>query len=84
MTLPEGAKAPVYESILTYKNKKTGEVKAFTTAEYTASKIWEDKNWEWQSTENELIATKLVVSVHPQEQQLVLTLLPVFFYLWVW
>ena len=55
MTLPENAKAPVYENILTYKNKATGEVKEFNTAEYTKSKIWEDTNWEWQSTESELI-----------------------------
>ena len=55
MTLPEGAIEPVYENYLVYKNAKTGEEKTFTTAEYTASKIWEDKNWEWQSTDSELI-----------------------------
>ncbi|MBL4710466.1 MAG: redoxin domain-containing protein [Flavobacteriales bacterium] len=55
MTLPEGAKSPVYENILAYKNTVSGEVKEFTTAEYTASKIWEDKSWEWLSTDSELI-----------------------------
>jgi uncharacterized membrane protein YphA (DoxX/SURF4 family) len=55
MTLPEGAKPPVYENILTYKNKVSGELKEFTMAEYTASKVWEDTNWEWVSTESELI-----------------------------
>lgn len=55
MTLPPNAKPPVYENILTYKNISTGEVKDFTTEEYTASKIWEDKNWEWQNTESKLI-----------------------------
>lgn len=55
MTLPPDAKPPVYENILTYKNNSTGEVRDFTTAEYTASKIWEDKNWEWQNTESKLI-----------------------------
>lgn len=55
MTLPPNAKPPVYENILTYKNKTTGEVKNFNTAEYTASKIWEDSNWEWQNTESKLI-----------------------------
>lgn len=71
MTLPEDAVQPVYENILTYKNKATGEVKEFTTDEYTASKIWEDKNWEWQSTESELIVegdvakiTDLAISTH--------------------
>lgn len=55
MTLPPDAVQPVYENYLTYKNTSTGETKKFTTAEYTASKIWENKNWEWQSTENELV-----------------------------
>ncbi len=55
MTLPPGAKPPVYENILTYKNKATGEVKDFTSAEYNASKIWENKDWEWQNTESKLI-----------------------------
>lgn len=55
MTLPPNAKAPVYENILTYKNTKTGEVKEMHMQEYTASKIWENSDWEWVSTENELI-----------------------------
>lgn len=75
MTLPEGAKEPIYENILTYKNKTTGESKEFTTAEYTASKIWEDKNWEWESTESELIEagdeakiTDLSILTHNNEE----------------
>lgn len=55
MTLPEGAKPPIYENILVYRNVKTGEEKEFTNAEYTASKIWENKDWEWVSTDSELI-----------------------------
>lgn len=55
MTLPADAKSPVYENTLIYKNKNTGEVKELTDQEYTASKIWEDKNWEWQETQSELI-----------------------------
>jgi uncharacterized membrane protein YphA (DoxX/SURF4 family) len=55
MTLPPDAKAPVYENILSYKNTKTGEVKEMNMQEYTASKIWENSDWEWLSTENELI-----------------------------
>lgn len=55
MTLPEGAKSPVYENYLTYKNIKTGEEKEFTGAEYNASKIWENKDWEWANTESKLI-----------------------------
>lgn len=75
MTLPEGANPPVYENILTYKNIATGEVKDFTTAEYTAAKIWEDKNWEWVSTESELIEagdeakiTDLSILTHQDEE----------------
>lgn len=55
MTLPEDAKAPVYETVLTYKNTETGEEKQFTMKEYTAQKIWENKSWEWVSTDSELI-----------------------------
>ncbi|MAY83595.1 MAG: hypothetical protein CMP59_05615 [Flavobacteriales bacterium] len=55
MTLPPNAKPPVYENILTYKNTETGEVVEMNMQEYTASKIWEDKDWEWVSTDNTLI-----------------------------
>ena len=71
MTLPEGATPPVYENILVYKNTKTGETKEFTNDTFNASKIWEDKDWEWVSTENELIEegdvaaiTDLTISNH--------------------
>ena len=55
MTLPEDAKPSVYENILTYKNKSTGEEKDFTMDEYNAQRIWEDKNWEWVATDSKLI-----------------------------
>jgi len=55
MMLPEGAKEAVYDNILVYKNKTTGGTKEFTNATFNDSKIWEDKDWEWLSTENELI-----------------------------
>jgi uncharacterized membrane protein YphA (DoxX/SURF4 family) len=55
MTLPEDAQPPVYENLLTYRNKNTGEVKTMNTKEYTQSKIWEDKSWEWENTESKLI-----------------------------
>ncbi|MDA9313054.1 hypothetical protein N9Q47_05620, partial [Vicingaceae bacterium] len=75
MTLPEGAIAPVYENILVYKNTKTGETKEFTNDTFNASKIWEDKDWEWVNTENELIEegdvaaiTDLTISNHDGEE----------------
>jgi hypothetical protein len=55
MKVPENAKPPVYENKLTYRNIKTGEEKEMSSVEYSASKIWEDKDWEWVSTENKLI-----------------------------
>ncbi len=51
MELPEDAVQPVYENILTYRNKTTGEEKEFTQANYP----WDDDNWEWVSTESVLV-----------------------------
>lgn len=52
----EGYKDPVYESMLVYKNLKTGELKSFNQADYMKSKIWEDTlTWKWEATDNKLI-----------------------------
>ena len=51
-----GYQDPVYESLLVYKNLKTGALKAFNQKDYMASKIWEDTlQWAWHSTENKLV-----------------------------
>lgn len=43
---------PVYETILKYKNIKTGEIKDFTLKNYP----WQDTlTWQWYATENKLI-----------------------------
>ncbi len=57
MKIPEGAQADVYESVLVYKNKKTGESKEFSMAEYTkATYLWEDTlTWAWEATNNKLV-----------------------------
>ncbi|MBK9479618.1 MAG: DoxX family protein [Bacteroidetes bacterium] len=57
MKIPEGAKGDEYESVLVYKNKKTGESKEFTMAEYSKSAyLWEDTlTWAWEATNNKLI-----------------------------
>lgn len=55
MTLPPNAKAPVYENVLVYRNTKTGEEKEFVGQEFNDSKIWENKDWEWKSTDSKLI-----------------------------
>jgi hypothetical protein len=51
MKLPEGAQPDVYETILTYKNTTSGEVKEFTQQNYP----WSDSTWAWVSTNNKLI-----------------------------
>jgi uncharacterized membrane protein YphA (DoxX/SURF4 family) len=57
MAIPEGAPVDEYETKLVYLNKKTGEKKEFTTAEYTkASYLWEDTlTWAWDTTLTKLI-----------------------------
>ncbi len=54
--------AGVYESLLVYKNKKTGETIEYssTSVEYTSSKIWEDTDWEYSSmVQKAIIPTKI-------------------------
>jgi len=51
-----------YESMLVYKNSKTGKIKEYssTSQEYIDSKIWEDKNWVYKSmVQKAIIETKL-------------------------
>jgi uncharacterized membrane protein YphA (DoxX/SURF4 family) len=51
-----------YESLLVYKNKKTGEKIEYnsTSQEYVDSKIWEDKNWVYlEMTQKEIIPTRI-------------------------
>ena len=52
----------VYESMLVYKNKKTGETKEYNSVseEYTNSKIWEDADWEYvEMTQKEIVPTRI-------------------------
>lgn len=51
-----------YESLLVYKNTKTGETKEYssTSQEYTNSKIWENKDWVYKSMiQKAIVETKL-------------------------
>jgi hypothetical protein len=52
---PKNARPPIYETTLVYQNKKTGEVKNMTQAEFNNSKIWEDSAWKWKDTKTNLI-----------------------------
>lgn len=65
MAVPPGEKPDVYETILTYKNMSTGEVKDFTSADYP----WQDSTWVWQATENKLVQE----GYHPPIHDFVLT-----------
>ncbi len=50
--LPEGAKPDKFETVLTYKNNTTGEVKDFDMQNYP----WQDTlNWAWVKTDNKLL-----------------------------
>ncbi|MDX1446570.1 MauE/DoxX family redox-associated membrane protein [Lishizhenia sp.] len=53
----------VFETFLTYKNLQTGELKDFTSAEFSASDIWKPENkdkWEFVSSETKtIVPTKL-------------------------
>jgi len=55
MSIPPGGKATIYKSMLTYKNKTTGEVKDYPSDNFP----WNDSvwvaNWEFVSTKNELV-----------------------------
>ena len=58
--LPEGAEPDQYETILTYKNSISGEIKDFTATNYP----WEDSTWVWQNTENKLIKKGYEPPIH--------------------
>lgn len=58
----------VYESMLVYKNTKTGETKEYSSSstEYTSSKIWEDKDWKYESMIQKAIIPTRIPSITEQ------------------
>ncbi len=58
----------VYENMLVYKNKKTGEEKEYlaTSSEYNDSKIWEDEDWEYLSMVQKVIVPTKIPSITDQ------------------
>jgi len=66
MAIPDGAPVDVYETMLVYKNKKTGDKKEFTTAQYSkATYLWEDTlTWAWDTTINKLIKEGYKPAIH--------------------
>lgn len=55
----------IYEDALLYKNKKTGEEKTYLSSsdEYSSSKIWENKDWEFVSMVNQVIKEPIPASI---------------------
>lgn len=61
MTIPEGAPHDEYEMTLKYRNKNTGEIKAFTEENYP----WQDTvNWEYESSSEKLIREGYKAPIH--------------------
>lgn len=58
----------VYENLLVYKNKKTGERREYsaTSPEYTSSKIWENKDWEYDTMTTKTIIPTRIPSITDQ------------------
>ena len=54
-----------YESMLLYKNKKTGKEKEYssTSKEYTDSKIWENKDWVYKDMVQKTIVAAVNASI---------------------
>ncbi|MFT5860383.1 MAG: putative membrane protein YphA (DoxX/SURF4 family) [Flavobacteriaceae bacterium] len=54
-----------YESMLLYKNKKTGKEKEYssTSKEYTDSKVWEDEDWEYKDMVQKTIVASINASI---------------------
>lgn len=60
MTLPPDAVQPIYENVLYYKNKNTGEIEEFTEANYP----WDDEvNYEFHDRETKLIQAGDVAAI---------------------
>lgn len=65
MEIPEGALQDKYETILKYKNLKTGEVTDFTQDAYMKAKIWEDTlTWKWDTTLTKLVQKGYKPPIH--------------------
>jgi uncharacterized membrane protein YphA (DoxX/SURF4 family) len=60
MVIPPGEHADIFETTFVYRNISTGEEKNFTQQNYP----WDDSNWEWVNTDNELIEKGYEPPVH--------------------
>lgn len=55
MKTPEGAAPNEYKIIYTLRNKKTGESKEMTDKEYLSTKIYENQDWELESSSDPIL-----------------------------
>ena len=61
MRVPEGMAAKQYEITLNYKNKQTGEIRAFTEENHP----WQDTlTWEYESSSEQLVKGGYVPPIH--------------------
>ncbi len=60
MAIPADAPKDEYQTILIYKNKRTGEVREFTEENYP----WQDTNWMWLDTKTKLIKKGYQPPIH--------------------
>lgn len=58
MSLPPGAPQDVYLIMYHMKNKKTGETKDISDADYLKTEIWKDNNWEIIGTPDKKLIKK--------------------------
>ena len=58
----------VYESLLVYKNTKTGKAREYsgTSVKYKESKIWEDKDWTYDTMVQKVIIPTKIPSITDQ------------------
>ncbi len=61
MEIPESEKSnvPVYETVIVYENKETGELK-----EFDVDNIPDESQWEWNETKNKLVKEGYVPPIH--------------------
>ena len=60
MVIPPGMHGDIFETTFVYKNIETGEEKTFDQQNYP----WDDSNWEWVSTDNQLVEKGYEPPVH--------------------
>lgn len=58
MTLPEGAKQDVYQTMFTLEHIESGEVKVMDDKEYMSTEIWKDTTWKFVKADDPVLIQK--------------------------